>query len=390
VFEARHCMTHRHRLLAALDRRGPDRVPLDLAATQVTGIHAVAYRQLRQVLGLPPNGVHLCDSIQQLALPGDDLIDRLGVDVRGLFPLNSHNWNVREKNRGDHWLYRDEWGITHRRSKPEGLYYTIVQVPLPGSDLTVQAIERHRWPDMGDPQRIAGLRQQAMRFRSQGYGVVLKSPFAGIFEMAQRIAGMEDCLVAMAKGEASIDALFDKLLELKLAFWEMALLELADVVDVVAEFDDYGTQASQLISPRMFRQQLKPRLQILFGSLQRLAPAARRFFHSCGSVRPLIPDLIEIGVQILNPVHVRAAGMEPSALKRDFGDALAFWGGGVDTQGILPAGTAQQVKDDVRRNVDALAPGGGYVFSPVHNIQADVPPENIVAILEALQEFGAY
>lgn len=383
-------MTHRHRLLAALDRRGPDRVPLDLAATQVTGIHAVAYRQLRQALGLPPNGVHLCDSIQQLALPGDDLIDRLGVDVRGLFPLNSHNWNVREEDRGDHWLYHDEWGITHRRSKPEGLYYTIVQVPLPGSDLTVQAIERHRWPDMGDPQRIAGLRQQAMRFRSQGYGVVLKSPFAGIFEMAQRIAGMEDCLVAMAKGEASIDALFDKLLELKLAFWEMALLELADVVDVVAEFDDYGTQASQLISPRMFRQQLKPRLKILFDSLQRLAPAARRFFHSCGSVRPLIPDLIEIGVQILNPVHVRAAGMEPSALKRDFGDALVFWGGGVDTQGILPAGTAQQVKDDVRRNVDALAPGGGYVFSPVHNIQADVPPENIVAMLEALQEFGAY
>ena len=383
-------MTHRNRLLTALDHREPDRVPLDLAATQVTGIHTIAHRGLRQALGLPPNGAHLCDSIQQLALPGDDLIERLGVDVRGLFPLNSHNWNVYEEDRGDHWVYRDEWGITHRRPKPEGLYYTIVQVPLPGSGLTAQEIERHHWPDMGDPRRIAGLREQAVRFRLQGYGVVVKSPFAGILEMAQRILGMEDCLVAMAKGGGPLDALFDKLLQLKLAFWEMALPELADVVDVVAEFDDYGTQASQLISPRMFRQQLKPRLKTLFDTLRRLAPEARRFFHSCGSIRPLIPDLIEIGVQILNPVHVRAAGMEPVALKRDFGDALVFWGGGVDTQGVLPTGTAQQVKDDVRRNVEALAPGGGYVFSPVHNIQADVPPQNIVAMLEALHEFGVY
>jgi len=383
-------MTHRNRLLTALDHREPDRVPLDLAATQVTGIHTIANRELRQTFGLPPNGAHLCDSIQQLALPDDNLIERLGVDARGLFPLNSHNWNVHEEDRGDHWVYHDEWGITHRRSKPEGLYYSIVQVPLPASGLTARDIERHQWPDMSDPQRISGLREQAVRFRGQGYGVVLKSPCAGILEMTQRLVGMEGCLVAMAQGETAIDTLFDKLLELKLAFWGMALQELADVIDVAAEFDDYGTQTSQLISPRMFRQQLKPRLKILFDTLRRLAPGVKRFFHSCGSIRPLIPDLIEIGVEILNPVHVRAIGMEPVALKRDFGDALVFWGGGVDTQGVLPAGTARQVRDDVRRNVEALAPGGGYIFSPVHNVQADVPPENIVAMLEALREFGVY
>ena len=383
-------MTRRDRLLTALDHQEPDRVPLDLAATQVTGIHAIAYRGLRKVLGLPGDGTQLCDSIQQLALPDDGLLERLGVDVRGLFPLSSHNWNVHEEDRGDHWVYRDEWGITHRRSKSRGLYYTVVQVPLPGPGLTVQDVERHHWPDMADPQRIAGLREQAVRFRLQGYAVVLKSPFAGIFEMAQRLVGMEECLVAMAKGEAPIGTLFDKLLELKMAFWEMALPRLAGVVDVVAEFDDYGTQKSQLISPRMFRQQIKPRLKILLENLRRLAPSAKLFFHSCGNVRSLLPDLIEIGVEILNPVHVRAADMEPIALKRDFGDALAFWGGGVDTQGILPTGTPQQVKDDVRRNIEAMAPGGGYVFSPVHNIQADVPPENIVAMLEALQEYGVY
>ena len=383
-------MDSRERLVEALDHREPDRVPLDLGATQVTGIHVVAYHSLRQSLGLPPADGHLCDSIQQLALLDDDVAARLGVDVRGLYPRNSHNWNIVAEDAGDSWLYHDEWGITHRRPRPEGLYYSIVQVPLPGPDLTVQDIEGHRWPDMGDPQRIAGLRELAVEYRAAGYGVVLKSPFAGIFEMAQRIVGMEQCLVIMAVEPRLAEALFDRLLALKLAFWEMALPQLADVVDVVAEFDDYGTQTSQLISPAMFRRLLKPRLATLFGRLAELAPGARRFFHSCGSVRPVIPDLIEVGVEILNPVHVRAAGMEPAGLKRDFGDALVFWGGGVDTQGVLPSGTPQQVKDDVRRNVEALAPGGGFVFSPVHNVQADVPVENMMAMWQALSEYGAY
>jgi len=383
-------MLSRERLLTTLDHREPDRIAFDLGSTQVTGIHVMAYRSLRQALGLPAVQVQLCDAIQQLALPDDDVITRLGVDVRGLFPLNSHNWNVHEEVVGKNWRYHDEWGITHRRPRPDGLYYSIVQVPLDKSELTVQDIEQHPWPNMADPQRIAGLRELAGRYRAAGYGVVLKDPFAGIFEMAQRIVGMESCLIMMAADRKLADALFDKLLELKLSFWEMALPRLADVVDVVAQFDDYGTQASQLISPRMFRQQLKPRLRMLFERVRQLAPDAKRFFHSCGNVRPLLPDFVEIGVDILNPVHIRATGMAPAALKHDFGDALVFWGGGVDTQGVLPTGTPQEVKDDVRRNVEALAPGGGFVFNTVHNIQADVPPENMVAMWEALQEYGVY
>jgi len=377
-------------LLTTLNHSEPDRVPFDLGSTQVTGIHLAAYRNLRQALGLPPVEAQLCDYIQQLALPDDDVIERLGVDVRGLFPFNSHNWNVHEEDAGQYWVYHDEWGITHRRAKPDGLYYSIVQVPLGGPELSAQDIENHAWPDVADPRRIAGLRELAERYRRDGYAVVLKSPFAGIFEMAQRIVGMENCLMMMAADKKLVGELFDKLLELKLAFWDLALPQLADVVDVVAEFDDYGAQSSQLISPRMFRQQLKPRLKILFDRLRQLAPNARRFFHSCGNVRPLLSDFIEIGVEILNPVHTRAAGMEPAALKRDFGAALVFWGGGVDTQGALPTGTPQEVKDDVRRNIEALAPGGGFVFNPVHNIQADVPPQNIIAMWEALQEYGVY
>ncbi len=387
----------RERLLAALNHREPDRVPFDLGSTQVTGIHVIAYRRLRQALGLPPapagaqrDAPQLCDYIQQLALPDDDVIERLGVDVRGLFPLNSHNWNVHEEVVGDDWIYHDEWGITHRRPRPAGLYYSIVQSPLDRPELTAQDIARHPWPDMADPQRIAGLRAQAEGYRAAGHAVVLKDPFAGLFEMAQRIVGMERCLILMARDRRLAGALFDQLLSLKLAFWEMALPQLADVVDVVAQFDDYGTQTSQLISPRMFREQLKPRLRALFERVRQLAPRARRFFHSCGNVRPIIPDLIEVGVEVLNPVQINATGMEPAALKRDFGDVLVFWGGGVDTQGVLVTGTPQQVRDDVRRNVEALAPGGGFVFSAVHNIQADVPAHNVIAMREALHEYGVY
>ena len=383
-------LTSRQRLLAALDHREPDRIPLDLGSTQVTGIHTIAYRRLRQVLGLPPLEPELSDVVQGLALPGQDVIEHLSVDVRGLFPLNSHNWQVNEieviaESSGDlYWSYFDEWGITHHKPRPDGLYYSVWKAPLERSDLTAQDIANHHWPRLDDPQRIAGLRALAESYRAAGYAVVLKDPFAGIFEMSQRIVGMQNLLIMMADRHPAAEALFDKLVELKLGFWEMALPQLADLVDVVTQADDYGTQASQLISPRMFRQLLKPRWKQILDRLKVLAPTARRFFHSCGNVRPLLPDFIEIGVEILNPIHIRATGMEPVALKRDFGDTLVFWGGGVDTQGVLPYGTPQEVADDVRRNIDALAPGGGYVFNTVHNIQADVPAENLRAMFETL------
>jgi uroporphyrinogen decarboxylase len=390
ILPDRHQTSRRERLLKTLAHQEPDRVPLDLGSTQVTGIHVSAYHRLREVLGLPPAEAHICDYIQGLALPNTDVIERLSVDVRGLFPLNSHNWQVVEQEEGEYWSYHDEWGITHRKPRADGLYYSLWKVPLDNPELTMQDINRHPWPRLDDPRRIEGLRQLAETYHAAGYAVVLKDPFAGLFEMAQRIVGMENLLLMMASNKGLAMALFDKLAELKLAFWEMALPQLTDVVDVISQADDYGTQVSQIISPRMFREQLKPRWKLIFDRLRALAPNARRFFHSCGNVRPLLPDYIELGVEILNPVHVRAVGMEPAALKHDFGDALAFWGGGVDTQGVLPNGTPREVKDDVRRNIEALAPGGGFIFNTVHNIQPDVPAENLAALYEAFAEYGIY
>jgi uroporphyrinogen decarboxylase len=178
--------------------------------------------------------------------------------------------------------------------------------------------------------------------------------------------------------------------QLKLDFWEMALPQLGGLVDVISQADDFGTQVSQLISARMFRQQVKPCWKVVLDCLRTLAPEAYRFFHSCGNVRPIIPDFIELGIHILNPVHITARGMEPSALKQDFGQDLTFWGGGIDTQEVLPHGTPQQVEAAVRRSLETLAPGGGYVFNTVHNIQADVPVENILAMYQAVRKYGIY
>lgn len=384
-------MDSRQRVLTSLDHREPDRVPFDLGSVQVTGIHVTAYRNLRQALGLPETPVEVCDVIQQLATPDEDIVERLKIDTRGLYPIvYSHPRMFTEEDAGNYRAYRDEWGITYHCPKNDGLYFSAAEAPLAQSDLTAQDIANYAWPTYGDPERLEGLRPLAERYRAAGHAVVLKDAFAGIFEFAQRIVGMENLLMMMATDEATACSLFDKLLELKLGYWNAALLELGDLVDVVTYADDYGTQISQIISPEMFRNLLKPRVREIFRMMAKLAPHAKRFFHSDGNIRPLIPDFIEIGVEILNPVHIRATGMEPKALKRDFGGELSFWGGGVDTQGVLPHGTPQEVKDDVRRNLDALAPGGGYVFNTIHNIQADVPADNIVAMWDALQEYGVY
>jgi uroporphyrinogen decarboxylase len=345
-------------------------------------------------LGWSKQEPHWVDVIQQLVLPDEDMLEYLRVDTRGLYPLTSHNWNVYQQltDAGDVWEYHDEWGIRHHFPKQDGHWFSMVASPLSEIDPGSTSVDQldYTWPDGADPRRIAGLREQAESLRGAGKIVVLKGLCAGIFEMSQRLRGMENALMDTALHPEFSDALAGRLADAKIAFWETALHELGDVVDIFMEADDYGTQESQLISPDQFRRVYKPHLRRTFEAIKAGAPGARILFHSCGNVRPIIPDLIEIGVDILNPVHVAATGMEPVQLKRDFGSDICFWGGGVDTQGVLPKGTPAEVADDVRRNLDALAPGGGYVFNTIHNIQSEVPPENLLAMWETLQQHGVY
>jgi len=392
-------MNSRQRVLTSLDHHEPDRVPYDLASTQVTGIAIRAYECLRAHLGLAQRPTQVCDIIQQLALPDEDLMDRLGVDTRGLYPLCSNNiplppggeaWKKHHNRTDEGWVYVDEWGLTQFLQAEDGLYYSVIDQPLGGPEVTVAQIELLDLPSGDEAWRFEGLRETAQAFRDAGKAVVLKGICAGLVEMSERLRGMDNFLVDLLANPAEGEALMDRFLEIKLRYWTAAAEAVGELVDVVMEADDYGTQESQLISPEMFRQLIKPRLRELIGRVRTLLPEAKVLFHSCGSVRPIIPDFIELGIDVLNPVHVRAAGMEPTALKRDFGADLSFWGGGVDTQGVLPNGTPDQVREDVRRNVDALATGGGWVFNTVHNIQVDVPPQNVMAMWEALQEFGTY
>jgi uroporphyrinogen decarboxylase len=381
-------MTPRERLLTTLEHREPDRIPIDLASTQVTGISVLAYKNLLKFLGLPEENIRICDGIQQICIPSDTILHKFGVDTRGVWPITSHI-NFTDEDTGTYLSHYDEWGLGYRKSK-EGLWYDLFFSPLSGKLLSPQIIETYPWPVANNPERFKGLREQALEYRRAGYAVVLKSICAGNLEMAIRLRGMEDILTDLLIDPENAGRLLDAILQVKLTYWEKALDELGDVVDVVAEADDFGTQESQLISPEIFRTIIKPRQVELIKFLKKRKPEGYVFFHSCGNVSELLPDFIDMGIDILNPVHFTAKGMNPKKLKEDFGEHITFWGGGVDTQETLPHGTPNQVRDEVKRNIEIFAPGGGFVFNTVHNIQADVPPENIMAMYETLYEFANY
>lgn len=379
-------MTSRERILTTLAHQEPDRIPFDLAGTTWTGITWGAYRNLLIYMGADPGTPVWSDVIQQIVIPSGNFLESFEVDTRGLFPLTSHNWDIHSRltDKGDNWEYYDEWGFTHNFPKTGGLWFSIIKHPLENFDPDQALIDNYNWPAASDPERIKGLRAKAMDFREKGKIVILKGICAGIFEMQQRFRGMSNAMTDPFIYPEFSDALAGKIADLKIEFWEMALEKLGDVIDIIAEADDYGTQESQLVDPGHFRSFYKPHIARVINAMKKGAPKAKIMFHSCGNVRPLIPDFIEMGIDILNPVHINAAGMEPYQLKKDFGKDMVFWGGGVDTQKVLSQGSPEEVRNDILKNTDALAPGGGFVFAAVHNIQSEVPPQNIVAMLKAI------
>jgi len=381
-------MTSRQRVRAALDHREPDRVPFDLGSTRVTGITVGAYRGLREALGLPPAEIAVADRKQGLAQVEESVLDRLGADVRGIMPSPPSTYRLSIEEDGDYLRYFDEWGIAWRTPKERGLYYDMSYNPLAGLE-SASRLDSFPWPNPADAQRYATLRAEAERAAASGAAVILGGGCSGILEETAWLMGFQDFYLGLAAQPDLVFAVVDRVLEFKMAYWQRALAEIGDLVDVVMEADDLGFQEGLMMSPATYRRYLKPRHARLFAHIKRQAPV-RVFIHSCGAVRPLLPDLIEVGIDILNPVQVNAAGMDTAALKREFGDALTFWGGGVDTQQVLPRGTPQQVRDEVKRRIEDLAPGGGFVFASVHNIQPDVPPQNLVAMWEALREYGIY
>lgn len=382
-------MTSRERILTALRHQEPDRVPYDLSSTPVTGIHAVAYGRLRRALGLPERDAVIWHQMQQLAWVEDDAHSAMETDARGLRPKAPSPWTLQLTEDDRYTYYTDDWGITRRRQKVGGYYYDVCESPLRDAT-SPRDIERYAFPDPAHPSRFDGIRQLAERMQSEDKAFVLGNICAGMFEMGQSLRGYENFYCDVSGDRALTEAICDKILELKMRYWEAALALVGDLVDIIQEGDDYGGQNGVLMSPRVFREVFKPRLRQLLTHIKKLAPHVNVFFHTCGDVREILPDLIEAGVETLNPVQVSCLGMAPKELKREFGSSLTFWGGGVDTQRVLPMGTPEQVRDEVKRRIDDFAPGGGFVFAAVHNVQADVPPENILAMRQAVRDFGGY
>ena len=382
-------MNSRERLNLTLNHKEPDFIPFDLGATVLTSIHHKSYQALRRYLKLPEVEPRIVDIFQQIVSVDDDLRDLLKVDVRDVAPRSSATFHIELKEMEGYSYFYDEWGIGWRMPKEGGWYYDMFEHPLKDAG-SIAEIEKYSWPDPLDPGRYVGLAERARHAAEvEKQGVFMGGLCAGIMEMAAWMRGFANYFSDFANNEMLLVALMRKVMEMKMAYWEKALPMVGDNVDVVGEADDFAGQFRMLISPAMYRRIVKPLHKELFDFIH-ARTKAKIFFHSCGSIRPVIGDLIEIGVDVLNPVQVSATGMDSAELKREFGKDITFWGGAVDTQRVLGNGSPEDVRADTRRRIEDLAPGGGFVFATVHNIQGNVPPENIMAMWETLQECGAY
>jgi uroporphyrinogen decarboxylase len=379
-------MTPRERLLAALCRKQPDRLPVDLGGTATTTITKNAYIALREHLGLPRVDPRILSFTAGSVRPDPDVLDHFRIDTRGIKPGAAEGFKAAPRTEGEYELYYDEWGIGHRRPVESGLYYDQFFNPL--KDQADDFIRAYPFPRGDDPGRVRGLRKECQAVKDAGYPVILSQSIGtGILHGGTPLFGFEDYFCRLMLEPRIIDEVNERILQGKLAFWDMFLREIGDLLDVVTEADDLGTQRGPFLSPEVYRQRIKPYQKRLFSFIKGRAPHIKIFYHSCGSVVNFIPDLIEIGVDALNPIQLSAEGMDPERLSAEYGGDLTFWGGGVDTQKVLPRGTPAQVKEEVRRRLPVWLKSGGYVFAAVHNIQADVPPENVVALFEAVDEF---
>ncbi len=389
-----HELTSRERVLRTLDHKEPDRVPIDIGGTQITGIHLNAYRSLRPALSLAPKEPEIHEVIQQVAVVDDEVANRLHVDVRSAGAISATPPLTDD---GDYVCFHDEFGIGWRMPRSDGRYFDMFDHPLCDATST-DDVAAFAWPDpdtwdADDPVGgdLDALRQRMLDIRDvQGRAVVLESPLiTGPFEMFLWLRGFEKAFLDLAVHKELAEKIMRTVVEIKICYWTRILGAVGDLVDIVVETDDLGGQQRMLISPDTYRKLIKPWHRMLFDCIHDRS-GARVLLHSCGSIRPVIGDLIDAGVDILNPIQVSAANMIPKDLKQEFGKDVVFWGGGIDTQQVLNTASTQVVRDHVRQRVNELMTDGGFVFAAIHNIQDDVPPENIIAMAESVWEYGRY
>ena len=368
--------------MSALNHQEPDRVPIDLGSTKNTGMTLPAYEALKKHLGYPQKTVVMNKALQ-LAQMDDAVLERLQVDTRGIM-LGSPDLQA-DKDLGDS-RYQDEWGVI--RQKPAtSYYYDVIKSPFQ-DDCDARQLDRHPWPDPLDPGRTRGLAEQLNYYRNNTDCAIVVHIGGGFITQSQYLRGFSGWFEDILLNPGFFCDLLERTLHFALESTKAVLTQIGHDIDVVHFGDDLGTQNGLMISPRHYRQYIKPRQARLF-ALAKSMTRAKLLYHTCGSVYDILDDLVEIGVDALNPVQHTARDMDCARLKREYGDKLAFWGG-IDTQTVLCRGTVPDVHEEVRIRIGQMAKQGGYILNPVHNVQPDVPPENLMAMIEAGIAYGRY
>jgi uroporphyrinogen decarboxylase len=355
-----------------LNHQEPDRVPIDFGGW-LSGIKPSARRRLAEYLGVseyPAAGLE----------PGEELQVRLGADFRRVTPTKPPAARTRRNPDGS---TTDEWSISRVYENEDD---QIVDFPL--KEAQVADLDEFPWPDASGLGRYDEVRAEAEALHRRGFAVSAQPDINGVFELSCWLCGFDRMLMDMAMNPEFVRALFEKITQIQERFAANYYSALGDEAEMVQLGDDFGTQNGPFFSPDMYRELVLP-YQKRYHVAISAHTSAKIFHHSCGSVYRLLEDMIGAGVEILNPVQTSAADMDPAVLKKEFGDRISFHGG-IDVQTVLPRGTPADVRDEVKRVLDVLAPGGGYVLAPSHNIQGDTPPENVVAMFEAALEYGVY
>ena len=403
-------MTSRQRVFAAIEHIQPDRVPVDFGSHRSSGIMAIAYRKLRRHLGLPERLPRVYDMIQQLAIIDEDVLERFGADAIELgrgFCREDRYWKpwrlpdggeclipawVDVRRQGGDWVLHGPSGRAIGIQKAGSLYFEqtywpyLDGLPTDLSGLTT-VMSDITWAVPAPPGPGADLAAGARAFRTATDRAIVALFGGNLLEWGQFLCRNDRFLLLLRRDPRGAHRLLDALVEIHLVNLEKFLAAVGPHVDIVLFGDDLGMQTGPQMSPAMYHEFFFPRHRTLWQRAKQLAKV-KVMLHCCGGVRTLLDDLIAAGLDTFNPVQVTCEGMEPAALKRDFGGRICFWGGGCDTRHILPCGTPSEVREHVLGQLATFAPGGGFVFQQVHNIMADVPPENIVAMFDAVAEFN--
>lgn len=386
-------MNSRERVNATLNHKEPDRVPIDMGGN-VSGIHIEAYKNLLDYLSIADNNIRYYDFVQQLVVPCEALLKRFNIDTRYIRPLSSivKVNDVKLEYEGKFVGVYDQfgclWGNFADKELDDILYYDPVIHPF-ADFKSVQEINNYDWPDGTEKTPFIGLRDYAKNLR-QTTDYALTTHTAGcIFEYTTFLFGFTKALICLLRKPELILATMENLLKYWIDYVETFLNEVGEYLDVICINGDLAQQAGPLMNINLYEKLIKPIERKLSDKIHDLANIKINY-HSCGSISSFIPHWADIGYDACNPIQISAYDMEPCSLKQRFGDIITFWGGVCNTQKTLPFGTPEQIRNEVKRNLECFKPGGGFVASNIHNITAEVPPQNIVAMFDAIEEYRKY